>query len=68
MESFFFESLLNASAGFFLILDARLFANLLEIQSSVDATFDMINKDDSLGLKLSSMILEEKIILSCLTQ
>jgi hypothetical protein len=57
MKSFLLEAFLNASAGFFLILDARLLTDLLEINSSVYAALDLIYKDDSLSLKLSSMIL-----------
>jgi len=57
MKSFFLKGLLDASAGFFLVLDTRLLNNFLEVYSSVNAALYLINKNDSLGLKFGSMIL-----------
>ena len=68
MEPLLLEALLNAGACLLLILNARLFAHFLDVQRPVDPALDLIDKDHGLCLKLSRMILQQKVLRGRLAQ
>ena len=51
VESLLFECILNTSASLLFVFYARLLADFLKIHDSVDATLNLVHKNDSLSLK-----------------